>query len=266
MPRVNLAGAAAKTRRVQRASPAVARRVLLTHAEVFVRSINLTSPRDTRRYVRGWQMAGRDLGVWATVEGVRPSARRELHLDRLQSQVERIENIIATLEKDAAEKRRLVALWFTSKGRKISQGGRRMLRQAKEREREIERLYSDLERAERELAKLVGNEASIVFWGRRGRAASVNPDGTRVRRRRRRLHTVRDKIYGGRGVIVVGANGRAVMSLHNREAHARLVEARYEPVRKARAAAQGVAQTRMIGRAALKELKGAVGGVMAGRL
>ncbi len=253
--RIDTNGARRTTHEVERKASAVARSIALAHSEHFVRAIHLTSRRDTRRYVRGWQMAGRDLGVWDVVEPVRPSASAERHIETLEKQIARLEKSIGILEKDAKEKRRLFDLWFTSRGRKVTPKGRQMLRRAARAEDRAKVLYELLGRAERELEKYLASPGAIVFYAARGARsrAKANLDGTKRKSTRRRLTTVRDKVYGGTGrIIFSGATAR--VTLHNKEAHTSLVERRYHTVREARRVAQQTAPARRLGAKALGEL------------
>lgn len=217
----------------------------LAHVREFVWQANAMSPRDTHRYVRGWQMAGRDLGVWAAVEPVQKSARAELHIDVLERQITRLEVAIGHVEAGAAEKRRLVDLWFTSRGRKLTPGGRRMQRDAVALETRARQMYKLLGRAEEELAKYNGAEGAILIdAGKHGQGHRVKPThrygGDPARKypnRSRRLTTVRDKVYGGQGSWQNLGGRRMVFTLHNMEPHASFVERKSRVRAKARAAA-----------------------------
>lgn len=255
----------AKTRAIRRAADANAREVSLVHARVLVNALDSLSPRDTRRYVRGWQMAGRDLGVWSSVDTVRRSERADLIASRLERQIERIEKAIDTLERDAEKKRELVDLWFTSRGRKLSPGARRMLRRAEKNYLEAARLKVVLGRAEDQLARFEasGGTAILIYASRSRRSRSSNQpvDGVKRRSRRRRIHTVRDQVYGGVGTMRSIGGGVVLTELHNKEAHASIVERRHSPLSRARAvaSAKAVPMARRMAKTRLKRDMAAAG-------
>lgn len=221
--RVNLIGAQRKTDRIVRGMATVTAELARQHMREFNREMTAIAPRDTHRYVAAWQGAAKQIGAAEFVEPLRPSAFRALQMDRLDRQIVQLENLIDRTRKGAQELRRLYDLWFTSRGRKITAAGRRMLRQSAKMEADAEQMQERLARAELQYELLAANESAIVIWGRMGRSARVRPDGTKTRRRKGTLHTVRAKIYGGRGTMMPVGSTSTVATLENLEAHARLV-------------------------------------------
>lgn len=172
----------------RRDARSVALRVLV---ETFVADVVKNSPVDTHRFKRAYQMAGNDLGVGPyMVDSVKPG-RYNANLRRLQNQVRQYEYF-----KQRAER----------SGRTMYKGVKKV---------GIDQNYvlvlQRLRRARQELAKLEeGGPGSIVIGGRGRGKYGV-------------LATVRTKVYGGSGQWIISGD-TTIARVHNREAHASLVQ------------------------------------------
>ncbi len=181
-----------------------ARRDAVTHdGRLIIRVIERIAKRDTNRYVRAWLQAGNQAGLGPfTVPAVQKSKHWEEFLAKLEEQIKHFNDV-------AAKKRRLIDAWYTSKGRRLDSYGRKLESDAVKAEWRASRAYE-------ELGKFVKSPSALYF----GATAYVE------RGNQRTLSTVRGTIYGGAGSIVT-TNGRTVLTLHNKEPHATIVERRH---------------------------------------
>lgn len=185
---------------------------------VFVDTLEIVSPADTNRFIRGWQLAANDAGLPPrAVLPVKDSARRDEFIEALESQVaywvgeaedaqERIDSYDAIdaqrpLKKDGTPR----------KSKRSSPAYARAVRRRNTAIREITK-------AEEILGEAVGAEGFLLFD--KGGFAAGRRGGYGKRKRFR--STIRTRVYGGRGSIE-DAGGVAIVSLHNLEPHATIV-------------------------------------------
>lgn len=250
-------------RRARTARPAVGREAVGVLVGEWVKVVRQVSPMDTRRYVRGWVLAGRDLGL--DVGPVPPLQRSDWAVNRLE-----------WLEEQLRQEEKNLAYWqglddtykARSRGRGVIQRGDQRgkpkadpLRQPYYRNTVLPSLriaQARTARARTEWEKFTGNTdgtALVIFRKNRG------PRSRSVR------FTVRDKVYGGSGRWVE-AGGRLFAELVNREPHARIVEKRHgRPVATANAAVRAFG-LRRASRAYLERMRqtsGLSGGRVGGR-
>lgn len=189
-------------------------------AEHFVQWMNDFAPMDTGRYKRAWIEAGNAAGLTRRplprlIESrwkVKFEKALDAQIDRYIKKLERIYGVL-----DA---------WYYSKGRPLRKAGRKL-------EAEANRYKRRLAAAVEQKRRFLGAEAPVLVFdlfsnGRSYRAANGKS-------RFRRLTTVRDKIYGGDGKVLI-EEGEGRVRLINREPHVRLVERRYRLIARANAA------------------------------
>ncbi len=202
------------------------REAMVSLAGDFVGNIARNAPRDTNRFVRSFVEAGEKIGVRGVPKPpIKASSRYQLYLKALVRQVARFDSLIAMWEGRAKN-------WYEAKGRTGEPYYRKIQNTIRSLERKRRRAFEELEKAK-------GNEA-IIFMDEHGDIVGTNAY------RGRDVSTVRVKVYGGDGRIVV-ANGQVGAVLHSLEPHANLVERRFKVVAAAKAASR---------RAGLRHLKG----------
>lgn len=216
---------------VRQALPAARVGLIRQYAASIVRNLATISPRDTNRYVRGWIIAGKQVGIHnIPLPVIKSSKYKEEYLGRLAEQVERFQS-----EVEAAEV--LIDAWYHRKNRRrVGYYNTLLAKKTKAEHR--------LARAREEYEKFVRRDSSIVMGvgintsktrnGTRGRGSWVKSGGRRL------SITVRDRVYGGNGRLIIRPD-QAVLILSNLEPHSRIVE------RKRRVLAQADAAARLAG-------------------
>lgn len=199
---------------VRRAMDGAAEELLRDQAREFVQFVVTAAPKDTNRYARAWAMAGNAAGLGPfPVPEVRESRFWAQNRERLLNQVNRMQDSVDFWTRIIAErydKQGRRGKWRSDAVRKLARAERR------------------LRRAREELEKFMRAEGgAAILIGRAGKAGNLKL-------------TVRHKIYGGTGREFMVA-GRTFIQLHNREAHARIVERRHRLV------ARGMALARELG-------------------
>lgn len=187
-------------------------------AEDFVVTAARISPADTNRYVRGWIMAGKDVGVNAVpLPMLRPSRYTEAYKDALDRWVANLEGEIVRLQK-------LHEFWYPNGVPPKEPKGSTFW----DINLQIDALAKKLVKARQRRDEFDPLGATIVIGaGRIVRGADgfmALGGGAAV--------TYRRKVYGGEGQIIQRA-GYTMLRLHNLEAHATFVERRYGVKRKA---------------------------------
>lgn len=182
-------------------------------SELIVRTLESTLPRDTNRLVRASVQAYNDVarrlgGATRPEPSLKESKTRQAFLEALEEQIEYWE--------------RKVGQWtrwdekYQREGR-TGQGWYQTI--AREKAIAERRLRRSLE----ELSKFTGQPFALLFV-HGGFQAGRHTDRF-DRHGRRRLVTVRDRVYGGRGRVDVGGS-RVFVSMINDEPHARIIESR----------------------------------------
>lgn len=218
--RVDTSRLKAAVARVKGGTPQIRHDATLAAAGVFVKRVAAKAPRDTRRYVRGWILAGRAAGVTDLVAPpIQPGQYERFYRERLVKQRDDWQRMLEIA-------RRQVAFWQGARGRgRLSPGQRAELRQAEKDLRVAERTAR---RAQEELAKFNAGPLSTVY-GVDGVDAGDEASGALVifgkRGKRRLTVTVRNKVYGGNGYVRF-MGSKAVVVLINLEPHSKIVEKR----------------------------------------
>lgn len=207
------------------AEPIVMRELL----RVFIEGINEIAPRDTNRYIRGWLLAANDVGLKVPVVPLEPNSRRTEYLAKLAEQIDSLDKQIEGIEKR-------LELWYERKGRRLGAWGRK-------RKSELRKLRRRRVRAGEELDKALGTEYFSYFDA--GSAFEA--------KNKRKLSTVREKIYGGKGEMFT-AGGQLFVRLTNMEPHANIVEKRRRPRDRAMERVRG-SGLRRAGRAYIKRIQ-----------
>lgn len=208
--RVNIQGLEDRVYRGARAVDDAALEAVVSAADAVVDELERIAPRDTQRYVRGWQMAMRQAGQgvpgakYRVVDPVRESRFMAQNYERLNRQVKRIEKTIEFRE-------RRLRLWYDNKNRKPDAWYRDQVKRIKQYKKLLERA-----KVQRRLIDDDEGTAIVIGASKKGR----------------RLITVRTKIYGGMGSHWA-REGRAGVKLKNLEAHASIVESNSHPLQKA---------------------------------
>lgn len=185
----------------------------LVIAEQFVKEIDkvMKPHNDTNRYINGWIRALHAAGLNSIpVKAYSASRKREEYLRILEEQY-------FGLNRYADKLRNWVSLYElydrTAPPRKDGRPRKKRMRQ-----HHVRKVVRDLRRAEKSEAKALEiwttalENESILFFDRRAHS-----------KRPRNFHTIRHKIFGGTGRIVIVGN-KVIVELNNLEAHPRLVE------------------------------------------
>lgn len=225
----------------------LARRQGVNHiARAMVTALAQRSPRDTNRYVRGWIQAGQVAGI-AGIPVVPPLRESRYHaaaLDRL----ERWTETLGSRLRELVEKRD--HLYPDGRPRRGGRGYDRLTDRIKTANDRLLAAREDLEALRGDPYAVVFGAGKAVSNGRLVRVDSPNLRTRDGRPKRIRLWvrgdkverfighgkvSIRTKVYGGWG-LVRHLSGRSIVSLHNLEPHAAIVEARSGVVRQVRAA------------------------------
>lgn len=186
------------TRKIPEASKAQLRQITTS----LMRRIAVTAKRDTNRYVRGFLMAGRDLGSQEFIPPVVASKYAERIRDLIESQKDRLGFLLGKLTRE------LNAMY--PNGRPKNPRTTTYADMFK-RERELTKLY---EKSKIELERLnQGGDSTLLI----GFLGSGNAQSGR------KLLTVRNKIYGGVGRYIE-SRGTVYAVVINKEPHANILE------------------------------------------
>ena len=203
--------------------PAARRDAVTENARRFIVAIQRYAPRDTNRYVRAWIEAGWAVGLTNTPIPVVVPSRY------LQKYVAGFEAAIAGLGSRLHAERSRMEAWYEKKGRREDKTYRRM-------KQRVESLSAKIIRLREQLAELLKHNDAIVFDVYASSKTGGNFESA-IRGGNKRLPSIRQKIYGGQGRRIEGAN-RTTFILKNLEPHCRIIEKRSRPVAKAKAAAK----------------------------
>ena len=221
---------------INRALPIAARAAVVAGADAVVDAIERTGPRDTNRYVRGWQESaikagGKPRMVLPVVEG----RFATFQIGQLEKQVRRIEGQIR---------------WRSERFERWSKGRdgrpRKLSKWMHAERRRIYSLVNLLERAKEHLRLAMGSDSFVLIGRGYGR----------------RISTVRTKVYGGTGRVRF-TGGAAKIELRNREPHVRIVESRQASLARAVASAMPGEVADRVFAAEMRRLAGGVQGLRA---
>jgi hypothetical protein len=246
--RVNDARMQHKLRAMTAAQRNATRQGVAAGAGEILRWLNILSPRDTHRYVRGWQQAHQQLAAQAPVAGpapplsaITPSRYYTRNAARIRKQAVYWETVLRKWEY-IVEKRKFKADRASYTSGEISigeedwygRGSRRVATEIKVRDSELDKRYRDAVKtrdkvkkiAERARAALevIESEAgsyAIVIGGKQTKSATASS----------RLSRVLGAPYGGTARFL-GGGSRHFVEVKNLEAHARIVGARTGVVRR----------------------------------
>lgn len=199
-------------------------------ARFMVTLLARLSPTDTNRYIRGWIQAGMVAGI-AGLPLLPPLQESKYH----KKAVRRMGGWMNTL------RLRLRALeqqrdFLYPRGRP-KKGGKAYDRLGDKIKTARERYL----RASQDLETLEGDPYALVIGASRGKGRAQLPGNTTDLARRDQItkgHTkgvsIRSKVYGGSGYLYHEV-GKSTLHLHNREAHVKIIEAKYGVWRRVKA-------------------------------
>lgn len=169
------------------------------------------APRDTRRYVTGWIQAGNGAGVSTyPLLPIRTSRFAEQFEERLKDQAQKLGYLVGNAERRVKRMRGILFNWYEKWGRKDA-SARKFRAEVRKAEAAYQKLEQSYRRAKEEYAAYVKSRGeAVVIFGGKGRTLKI---------------TTRPKVYGGFGRVYSDAD-KTVMVLHNKEAHASIVESR----------------------------------------
>lgn len=189
-------------------------------ANAFGVFIQRASRRDTNRFVRGWAIANNLAGLPSLpVPNVVPSRHAATYLKILGDQVDAFSAMVGKYEY-------LIESRFRRVNRPMRGNYYNELSSA------LTRAYTRLDRAREELRNAARkhslNIPDYLFIGLYNKDGIYRPmRGAKTRgRTARQLATIRTKVYGGEGRMIVSA-GVTVFQLHNLEPHTTLVNNRW---------------------------------------
>lgn len=245
---VAIDGAIRKIRLANKLADAARRESAVDLADAWVDIVEEVSPRSTGRYVRGWQVAANDAGLPVRVVApIRPNPKRE----EIEKALERQVRLWARdFDRWAALERRYRV--EDARGGVTRTGRPRAKRTAQPYFRKILRNKRfALKRYKKALANLEAFTAAdggiLIDAGRllsRRRGGAYDAGIGYTKSGRRKLSTVRTKVYGGEGEIF-DAGGRTLIRLRNLEPHASIVESKRRIRAQASAAVRGFGLTRL---------------------
>lgn len=205
-----------KLRRRLRAAGAARANAASAAMAVMVQTLGenlaVNSPRDTNRYVRGWMQA-------ATQAGAKGLPQPQLQPSRFRSvQETALKRQYIFWNTKAEIRQRWLTKWWYSRG--LDPAESRLGRKA---ESEYQRFRKRADKARQEWLDFIVAKDPVIVIGRtlgnRGVRGKADAGG-------RALITIRREVYGGTGAVVIRRD-RIDAYLHNREPHARIVEARH---------------------------------------
>lgn len=224
MSRVNYQRMVAAHRRMRAALPAARVAMVRGMVSQIIGTAARIAPRDTNRYVRGWIVAGKMVGVTdVPLPVIRESKYSKEYIARLIEQQQKFEAQVARVDG-------LIYAWYDKPGRRRRGYYNRLLA-------ERTRWQQRADRAREETEKFIRATGAIVI-GVGVNVVGGKVTGSLVRGGGRKISvTVRDRVHGGRGRVIM-SDGRCVIILHNMEPHARIVEAKRSVLRTAEAGAR----------------------------
>lgn len=224
----------AKIAKLTANEPTCTREALKVMGALITDHLESNAPEDTSRYIRGWQQASVQAGCGPRMlRPLNPSSRRQKFLDSLAAQVRYFDGVVAHYE-------RIMEDWYIKPNRKRKGYWHKLVRRR-------DKAAWRRNRALQELEKYMAHEHALFF----------DAGAYAERKNSRQLSTVRTKIYGGTGRILVGTHG-AILQLHNLEPHSTIVEKWLKPMAKASKAVLQFGAKR-VGQTYLKELLNGTG-------
>lgn len=223
---VDTSGFDRKMKRLREAGKTGQTTAMMSLGKLQIDAMIYVSPRDTLRYVRAWAMAGNGtkLGHWI-VQDVQPSRHIEKLKDRLEGQRARYKWMLDRAKERLDYWARLYDNRYLNTGRK-DRWARDAYNQVRKYEARVQRVQELYYIANEALNQLRYDPSAIVIWGRGATKSALG---------RSKLATVRDQVYGGEGKLQ-WVGDRLLMTLHNREPHASIVEKNHRVVARALAA------------------------------
>lgn len=211
---VNLSKFKKRVGAVRRGMDLAAKRALVAGADASVDVVESIAPVDTGRFLAGWQRAALKAGsaVGGKARMVQPidfsQSRHERVLERLWHQVEFI-------AREVKWRKERLYLWYDSRGRRYGDYGRSLARKIKTWEKRYSRALEEFQKA----AAAEGTGVPVLVIG----------SGAG-----RKLSTVRTKVYGGTGRLIVRGGGLVEVLMKNLEPHAQILEAKLQVMARAR--------------------------------
>jgi hypothetical protein len=209
---VDASRAKAKMRALIEAGPASRRAAVVEMTRLIMVKVMATAPRDTNRYVRGWAQAANSAGIGSfPVPRVIPATHRDAILTALSEQRDFWQFLVDRYERQGRKDRQQAL-------------AQRRLDQA---QKQLEKFWE---------AQQSGGGAVVAINLRiNAKGQTYSPYRTGGRNIR-----VIHKIYGGSGRIInLGEGAGTVVHLHNREAHASIVESNQRILGRAYASFRG---------------------------
>lgn len=256
MASVDNSGLKRKLAELERAGASASVASLKVMGREFGISILSLAPRDTNEYARDWAMALNAAGVGPfTVPDLRKSGFADRLIVRLENQVSKYQAIANQKERSAAFWRRVYENRYAKTGRKgeYERDCRAKLQRAEARAKKSLQLLA-FSKEQLELLR-ASDGAGIVIWGRSRKDADGNviaSGGDDLRRGA--LASVRTRAYGGTGRIIQGVGDEVYLILHNKAAHATIVESRHRVLARSYAAVKRPGVQRGAKDAAVREL------------
>lgn len=217
MAKVDTSGLRRKVAEMERAGHRADIAAVRTVGAFFIEKVVELTPKDTNRAANGWLLAGRSAGVTHTpLLPYQPSSRSQDFYAKLEAQVRYYQNRVDGAEARLEQYRRADA----EKAGMLTRAGRPYKKRmdqphAREIQRRLRKDQRLLRRAEEELEKARNADGGAFIF--------FDADGAVGRKQNRRLSTVRNKIYGGTGEMVVSTVGVRVI-FENLEPHIRIIE------------------------------------------
>lgn len=202
---VDSSGLRARVEQAIARSPRAREDATMTMVEFVGEYLQQYWPRDTNRSWNGFAQALRDVGLTRfTDEPLRESRARERIVAALTGQVATNEYLLNRVQGR-------IDAWYIRPGRKRDRHYHRLTREAR-------RHTKDLERARTALEQYLGNNHAILIDD-----AGILIAQPGQRGQRRRVSTVRYRVYGGSGAVR-DQGGVYVVELRNHEPQTRFVE------------------------------------------
>lgn len=197
-------------RRAPEEQTRLVREILSTAWALF----DVVAPRDTGRYANGWARAILAVGGKARVTPLKVGKFRNIALDRLDTQRERLEKLLPGVRRSLDRWERVFQIRYSHRTRRDKSA--RWVKRKIESLRKIEAdVMKTLDRIKTERDLFLASPYSVAVFGRQANGGEM----------KRAAATARAQIYGGTGRLFM-AEGVVAASLHNREAHTSIVESR----------------------------------------
>lgn len=247
--RLNPNGLMMKSKAVQAKAQDIARAGILAFADAWGDSMERISPVSTGRFLRAWQQGVVDAGGrQRSLQTIRPNKRRDDLIKGLEDLIARRQ---ATLVRAREVKSKLDRYFLQREPPRppTTPWAQRAVAFTKD----IPKMESSIQKMIVALAQLIDQPSAVVMGVLLGN--NLNPE------RGRRVVYVRGLVgkkgvYGGKGEVIEGRLGRAVLRVTNREPHAKVVDYKVKATSRALASAKGpgIVSSRKIIRQILKEL------------